>query len=188
METIPSKERQPVIEISAATPDDAEGINEVMYEAWLATYPNEEAGITADDIEDRFKDRRTEERMQQSRERLTNILENERRILAKIQGRVVGVSRVTKEEDRNELRSLYVHPEFQGKGVGTALWKAAHAFLDAQKDTFLEVAEYNERAIGFYRGLGFEDTGKRILEERFRMKSGAIIPEMEMRRKADTTE
>lgn len=188
MEAMPSKEREPVVEITTATPNDAEGINEVMYEAWLATYPNEAVGITVDDIEDHYKDRLTEERTQKSRERLSNIPENERRIVAKINGRVVGVSRVIREEDRNKLQTLYVHPEFQGKGVGTSIWKEAQSFLDAEKDTFLEVAEYNERAINFYKGLGFEDTGKRTAEERFRMKSGAIIPEMEMRRTADTRE
>ena len=52
------------------------------------------------------------------------------------------------------------------------------------KDTYVDVAEYNQRAIDFYTKLGFVDTGRRHQEERFRMKSGAIITEMEMVRKA----
>lgn len=181
MEVIPNKEKEPAIEISIASPEDAEQINEVMYEAWKTTYPNEEAGITLDDIEDRFKDRSTKERLERSRRTLSEVPENEQRLVAKINGRVVGVSRVIKEEDRNKLQTMYVHPEYQGKGVGSALWAAAKSFIDGTKDTYLEVAEYNEKAIGFYTGLGFKDTGKRMSEERFKMKSGGIIPEMEMK-------
>lgn len=186
MEGISGKERKPAIEISSATPDDSEGISEVMYEAWLATYPNEEAGITVDDIEDSYKDRRSPERMQKSRARLENMPENERRFVAKIDGRVVGVTRVIKNEDFNKLQTLYVLPELQGQGVGTSLWEAARSFFDPKKDVFLEVATYNEKAIAFYKNLGFEDTGKRLSDERFRMKSGNIVPEMEMRLRVQT--
>jgi ribosomal protein S18 acetylase RimI-like enzyme len=48
----------------------------------------------------------------------------------------------------------------------------------------VEVATYNANAIRFYEGLGFVDTGKRMSDPKFTMKSGAIIPEMEMRREA----
>ncbi len=185
MESIPNKEKMPDIEITPVTPEDAEGINQVMYEAWLATYPNEDAGITIDDIEDSYKDRLDPERIQKSRERLSNIPENERRLVAKIDGKVVGVLRVIREDEKNKLQTLYVSPEFHGKGIGTRLWREGQLFLDSHKDTFLEVAEYNKNTIRFYKGLGFEDTGKRISDERYRMKSGSIIPEMEMVLKAE---
>lgn len=181
MEFIPTKEKMPEIEIVPVSPDDAEGVNEVMYKTWLATYPNEEAGITTEDIEERFRDRLLPERIQVSRDRLTDIPQNEKRLVAKIAGKVVGVLRVIREVDKNTLQTLYVLPEYHGKGIGTDLWKAGKAFLDSEKDTYLEVAEYNEHAITFYRQLGFEDTGKRFADERFRMKSGSIVPEIEMR-------
>lgn len=180
MEKLPSKERLSV-EIANARPDDALGINTVLYEAWLATYPNEEAGITVEDIEHSYKDRFSEEHLRKSRERLENIPSNERRLIARLDGRVIGVSRVIKEDEYNKLQTLYVHPDHQGQGVGTALWEEARRFFDPSKDVLLEVATYNEKAIDFYKKLGFEDTGKRITDERFRMKSGSIVPEMEMR-------
>ena len=185
MESLPNREREPQVVISIATPDDAEGISQVLYESWLATYPNEEVGITVEDIEDSYKDRLSPERMQKSREILKNVPESERRLVAKVGSRIVGVARVIKEEDKNKLQTLYVLPEFQGKGIGTALWEAGRSYLDSRKDTYLEVAEYNHNAISFYTKLGFVDTGKRIADERFRMKSGSIIPEMEMKRAAD---
>ena len=168
------------LEIRTARPEDAEGINRMMYASWLATYPSEEHGVTIKDIEDHFKDMFTEERIAKSRERLRNISPNELRLVAIAGGKVVGVSRIIREEGTNHLQTLYVHPEYQGRGIGTALWNEMKAFLDPEKDTVLEVATYYQNAIDFYEGLGFEDTGERLADERFRMKSGAIVPEMRM--------
>ena len=44
----------------------------------------------------------------------------------------------------------------------------------------VHVASYNERAINFYKKLGFQSTGKIFLDERFKLRNGAIIPELEM--------
>jgi ribosomal protein S18 acetylase RimI-like enzyme len=46
------------------------------------------------------------------------------------------------------------------------------------------LAVYNDRAKAFYKKLGFVDTGKRFIDERFRNKSGSIAPQMEMVLKA----
>jgi hypothetical protein len=53
-----------------------------------------------------------------------------------------------------------------------------------QTHKVVEVATYNTNAIKFYERLGFVDTGKRISDPKLMMKSGAIIPVMEMRREA----
>ena len=60
------------ITIVPATPDDVIGMREVLYQGWLATYPNAEHGITLDDIEDRYKDRYAEEKIAQGREHMAN--------------------------------------------------------------------------------------------------------------------
>lgn len=60
-------------------------------------------------------------------------------------------------------------------------WEKCLSFLDKNKETIVQVATYNEKAISFYKKLGFVDTGKRFTEERFVMPiSGSKIPEMEM--------
>ncbi len=172
-------------EIRTAGPEDARGINEVIRDAWLATYPNEALGILRSDIEYTFKDTFTPERIALSQERLKNIPANERRFVAVVEGAVVGVARLMREADANHLQTLYIRPEYQSQGIGTKLWEAMRMFADPSKDTVLEVASYNAQAIGFYESLGFEDTGERIEEERFRMQNGVIIPEMRMRRSRD---
>lgn len=100
--------------------------------------------------------------------------------MAKRGDKVVGVCRVVIHADQNKLQAIYVLPGYQGKGLGEKLWIYAQRFFDPNKDIIVQVASYNEGAISFYRGLGFEDTGKEWIDEEFRMKSGAGIPETEM--------
>ena len=168
------------IEIAAVTPDDERGMAEVFYKTWLDTYPNEEAGITIDDIEDRYKDTFTEESLRKRRERTANLPEGENLILAKENEKVVGVCRAIRHPDKNQIQALYVLPEYQGRGVGRLLWEEAQKSFDLNKDIIVQVATYNSKAIGFYEKLGFEDTGKRWKDDKFKMKSGAMMPEMEM--------
>jgi len=92
--------------------------------------------------------------------------------------------RVVKEEKGNRVQAIYVDLEVRGKGVGRKLWEAAQKFFDPARDTYVDVVDYNEQAIGFYGRLGFRDTRVRKQDERFRMKSGSIFTEMEMVRKA----
>ena len=85
------------------------------------------------------------------------------------------------KEEKNQLQMIYVLPEYQGKGIGKLLWNEVKKYLDKTKETYVELVTYNENAIKFYQKLGVVDTGKRFLEERFRMKSGNILPQMEMK-------
>lgn len=58
---VKNQSEQSRVTITTAKPEDARGIVEVLYKTWLDTYPNEEAGITVDDIEDKFSVYFTEE-------------------------------------------------------------------------------------------------------------------------------
>jgi len=175
------------ITIARATPEDVIGIQDVIYHGWLATYPNAEHGITVDDIEDRYKDRHTEERIAQGREQMANPPDGQTTLIAKEGDKIVGFCRATKHPDRNQLYAIYVLPEYHGRGIGTAMWHEAQQYLDSNKHTIVEVAIYNTKAIKFYGGLGFADTGKRMSNPKFKLKSGAVIPEMEMRCEAEST-
>ena len=167
------------ITISQAEPNDARGMQEVFYKTWLATYPNKDIGVTVEDIEDRFKDVFTEEQLEKKREQLRNPKEGVTTLLAKDGDTIVGLSIVLVAEN-NKLQALYVLPEFQGKGIGSQLWHEAQKAFDITKDTIVEVATYNTKAIRFYETLGFVDTGEKWLDEKFIMKSGTQIPEMRM--------
>jgi GNAT superfamily N-acetyltransferase len=171
------------INLTSASFEDVKGIQEVFYKTWLLTYPNKELGITLDDIEERFKDSFSDEALAKRWKRVQGA-QNEKLIIAKEGGKVVGLIRVLFNPDNNQLQAIYILPEYQGKGIGTLLWKEASKYFDPKKTTIVQVAIYNANAIGFYKKLGFKDNGKRWSDEKLRMKSGSIIPQMEMEIKA----
>ena len=168
------------IKILKAIPEDALGITTVLYKTWLDTYPNEKIGITKEDVEESYKDHFTEERVKKQQENIANAPANQLRLVAKSGDQIVGVSTMIRNEDNNQLRTIYVLPEFQGRGIGQMLWKEAQKFCDSTKNTIVQVATYNKNAISFYEKLGFTDTGKRWSDDKWKMKSGATIPEMEL--------
>ena len=58
------------------------------------------------------------------------------------------------------LRQLYVHPSFQGRGIGGMLLdEVLNAFADAESAR-LEVEAQNMSAIDFYRAFGFVEVGR----------------------------
>jgi ribosomal protein S18 acetylase RimI-like enzyme len=166
--------------------EDTRGILEVFYKTWLSTYPNKEVGVTKEDIEDRFKDRLSEENIKKRTEQYTNVPENELYLIAKEGTLVVGTLKVVKREGFNQLQAIYVLPEYHGKGIGTMLWNKAEEFLGKDKNIIVQLATYNKQAESFYKKLGFVDTGKRFTDESTKMPiSGVMIPEMEMILKHD---
>ncbi|MBP9757316.1 MAG: GNAT family N-acetyltransferase [Candidatus Pacebacteria bacterium] len=168
------------IQIEETRPEHVEQAQEVFYQTWLHTYPNEAAGITVDDIEDRWKDRNSAERLERRRSELLKADPNQKYLVAIDGKKVVGVCVATKSAELNKLNAIYVLPEYQGAGIGTMLWNEVRTFFDPSLPVTVGVATYNTSAIQFYEKLGFTDTGRRYSDERFKMNSGAMIPEMEM--------
>lgn len=185
-----SKEGTKDVEISLAVPEDYEDTLEVQYRAALRNYPNEELGITADDVEADYAEARTAEKLKEGEEKWRSVPENpnQRYYVAKSEGKVVGFCVVDKYEDKNQINGIYIDPEFQGQGLGKKFWDEAMKFLDASKDTVVMVLPYNTQAIGYYRSLGFKETGRVVDSgEGHPMKSGAIMPApIEMVRPADS--
>lgn len=67
-----------------------------------------------------------------------------------------------------ELDDLYVLPEARGQGVAQALINAVRAWCQEHRCTVLLVTVTTEGEaahglVAFYRGRGFEDTGRRLL-------------------------
>lgn len=182
MGSIPNQEKIKV-EIGIARPNDAEEIQNVFYQTWLATYPNTVPGVTVDDVHEHYKDKLSAEGIEKSRNRIETELklESQRFFVAWVDKKIIGVCIAFRNEDKNQLKAIYVLPEFQGRGIGYRLWSEALKFIDQTKDTYVDVVSYNINAIEFYKRLGFEDTGRRWTDEKFRMKNGATFPEMEMK-------
>lgn len=83
-------------------------------------------------------------------------------------GRYIGAacccaSRFPEFDGWGEIVSLYLLPEYMGRGCGKPLLEAAVAVLAAQgyRNVFLWVLEENWRARGFYERMGFRPGGAR---------------------------
>ncbi len=186
MESVPKTE-EIHLSIDVAQPDDVEALYDLVCKTWLATYPNEEIGITKEDIESRFTETMTPQWIAEQKENLSHESSDEIVVIAKLNGRVVGMCSVVTSGDINEISALYVLPEYQKKGVGNQLLEKIHTFLDPEKETQIQVASYNIAAVDFYTSHGFEVKSGELFDEHYRMKNGAIIPTLILSRPRSDT-
>lgn len=165
-----------------ASPDDVYGIRRVQRLGWLCTYPNEKAGITKEEIEQKFAVDDTEEgqsaieaRKQGFKDPLIHTW------VAKDKAEIVGFCVASKKDNKNTILALYVLPDYQGKGIGTNLIKASFDWLGDKQDIYVAVASYNNQAISFYKKNDFEETGEKgLLDESAKLPSGKTIPEVQL--------
>lgn len=98
--------------------------------------------------------------------------------MAKEGNKVVGFCQFVKEKDYNDLKIIYVLPKHQGKGIGKILASKAMSLINPNKDTIVEVVEYNKGAIGFYERIGFVEFDKGKGHE---VSNGKIMPTIRMK-------
>ena len=176
-------------EIERAVPGDAEVICEIRDRAWLKAYPNEELGISAEDIrlnaqgeEGVFVPRRIAHYKKQFAQDDGSGLTI---FVAKKDGKVVGyVEPIIDEQNKHYISAIYVDPKNQEGGVGTKLYEKAVEMLGEDQDIFLEVVSYNQKAIVFYKNKGFEQTKAIVPEDEGRPEYMKSLPMIEMVRKA----
>ena len=169
------------VEIDDATPDDVYAVRQVQRETWLATYPNEEHGITRDDIAAQF----AKDETPAGRQKLENRKESYadptiHTWVAKDSDTIIGFCSGKKGDDSNRIWSIYILPEHQGRGVGKLLMTASLIWLGDDKDIYLDVASYNAKAIAFYERFGFVESGREVVAPVSPLPSGKSIPEIEM--------
>lgn len=167
------------IQILTAKPEDSEAINQLYYDSWVNSYPNPKTSVTKEDIEDMLKNTLSPENISQNMAWMENMTHDKKVFIAKDGDAIVGFcfAQLGHGKDNNKLKAIYVSPDHQGKGTGTKLWETAAEYLDAAKETDVQVVTYNDAAISFYKKIGFEDRGVRIIDdEDYRLKSGIILP------------
>ena len=81
-------------------------------------------------------------------------------VVAESDAEVVGVANLgpaqVRGQERQVMWKLYVHPDHQGRGIGTRLLRAVEEQVEGGA-LWLEVVDGNEAAAGFYRSQGFEE-------------------------------
>jgi ribosomal protein S18 acetylase RimI-like enzyme len=167
------------VEISSAVKEDAARLAYIQKETWLATYPNEEYGISREDIESR--DLGSNRRVTQWEEAISKNGTDRNTFVARQDGEIMGYCVAKKEETNNRIAAIYVLPGQQGQGIGKQLMLAAMDWLGKEKDIVLDVATYNAPSIAFYKHLGFVFTGKEAkFGEGWFADKAKHIPESEM--------
>ena len=146
---------------------DVIGIIYVQATTWINSYPSVEADISEADIRSIDWQGKITSWQHMIRSSGYDVV-----VAAKGQ-EILGFS-VVEERADPKLESLYVLPLYQGKGIGTQLLARC---IDTYPKLWLEVAAYNNRAIGFYEKHGFGLSGARGSHK---LPSGAHIPTLEM--------
>lgn len=167
--------------ILKAKPEDVEGIYQVRKITWLDTYPNEDFGIAKKEIEEKFIEieKNFNQYLKERKKRLRKKQSKSATWVANIDNQVVGFCMAEKGE-KNKIGAIYILPQFQRKGIGKKLMKKALAWLGKEKDIYVNVVSYNQKAISFYQSLGFIKTGKTVKEKGADLPSGKSLPEIEM--------
>ena len=162
---------------------DLEEIKKVTQITWLETYPNEEHGITREDIMEMFGFRDTERDMQERISRVQTLPDKRDYLVAEYDGNIIGFTRIHRLENEYKLSTIYILPEFQKLRIGRKLYETLMEPLDKNIPLFLLVAAYNKNAIEFYKRLGFVPDPAPKEEYSFSLPNGKVIPEIKMIKK-----
>lgn len=173
------------IRIIDSSPEFMPQITQVLKTTWLATYPNEEHGISKEDVESRFLPDESEEGKKIKETRIKRYEDpNYHQWVAKDGEEIVGICTAAKEGDHGRIQAIYVLSTCQGKKVGKKLMEAGLSWLGNQ-DVYINVVSYNQKAINFYEKFGFVKTGKEARDAAALLPSGKIMPEIEMVKKVE---
>ncbi len=157
---------------------DIWGIFAVQKITWLATYVNEENNITREDI--LKKDFSSQERYERWHKTLVENKVNNNIWIIKENKKVIAFCTAEKKIENNKIGAIYVLPDYQGQGLGTALILKAMEWLGNKKEIFLDVVVYNLKAKHFYCKFGFQEIGETPHQELSKLPSGKTLPEIRM--------
>ncbi|MCL4437545.1 GNAT family N-acetyltransferase [Patescibacteria group bacterium] len=167
------------IKISEAKIKDIPGILNIQEIVWVELYENKKLGIYKKDIVESMRPKSEDIKKIWKRViRTRRDSEGKSKTwIVKDKNKIVGFSYAVKKPARGEIRSIYMLPKYQGKGIGKSLMISMIDWLGGKKPITLEVANYAKKTIKFYKKLGFEKTGKISYQK---LNSGKKIIECEM--------
>jgi ribosomal protein S18 acetylase RimI-like enzyme len=177
-----------IIVIQDAVPNDDDRIRYIQHQTWLATYPNEELGITKEAINARFVNVSAEivRRRAANKQRINTDPSVHIWVAKDEYNSIIGFCIAVKEALNGYIQAIYVLPTYQGQGAGKRLMQTALDWLGDKKPVKLSVATYNEKAMTFYRSLGFVVNDNSFELSITQLPSGVNIPQIEMIRPSRT--
>ncbi|WP_273854066.1 GNAT family N-acetyltransferase [Guptibacillus spartinae] len=127
---------------------DINAVQEVAKTSWNATYD----GIIPLKIQESFLNSAYNDEMMLKRLDVSSLY------VAEKNGKIVGFANFSplKDEGIVELGAIYLYPENQGKGIGTALLEEGIKNINGAKSVYISVEKENEIGTNFYRAKGFQ--------------------------------
>lgn len=128
--------------------EDISHVQNIAKISWNETYE----GIIPLEIQDSFL------KMAYNDDMMNKRLENSCLVVSEVNGDLVGFANFSRlnEDGETELSAIYLYPEYQGKGLGTALLKKGIDHLENTKKVFIDVEKENKTGLSFYQAKGFE--------------------------------
>ena len=127
---------------------DLNQVQDVAKTSWNATYE----GIIPSEVQESFLKSAYNDKSMMHR------LERSIVYVAEVEGRIVGFANFSpvREDGKVELGAIYLYPEQQGKGIGSALLQKGLKDLDGVKEIYINVERDNKIGNTFYKAKGFE--------------------------------
>ncbi|MEK4530288.1 GNAT family N-acetyltransferase [Solibacillus sp. FSL K6-1554] len=128
--------------------EDIPQVQDVAKKSWNATYE----GIIPFEIQEKFL------KVAYNNDRMKQRLERSFLFVAEIDSNVVGFANFSPVNDvgKAELGAIYLYPEYQGKGIGSALLQKGINELEGVVEIYINVERDNEIGKSFYDAKGFQ--------------------------------
>ena len=146
---------------------------------WLNTYVNDSLGITKNKIIKNFRD--FDEEVKKYKEYVYNIKNFSYFFIVLDNNKLVGYSIAKNKYYRKSVDTLFINKNYQGNGLGSILINNMIDKLATSK-IYVDVVEYNNKAISFYEKYNFVYSKKHrpIILERLNPK--IYVPQIRMER------
>ncbi len=138
------------ISVRQARKSDIKKYTDLMQRTFQKTYTNERIGLTKDCFSrEVFATKDTQKYLKS----MLVVNRDQKTWLAFRGSKLVGSITASRKGKETEIKSFYVDPKYQGKGIGKQLWILAMDF--AKYHIVLEIYAHNKRTIDMYRKWGF---------------------------------
>lgn len=127
--------------------NDIKNVQDVATKSWNATYE----GIIPIEVQENFLQQAYSDEMMEKR------LNSSLLLVAEVGDTIVGFANFSpvSKEGKAELSAIYLYPQHQGKGIGTALLQEGIKNLHGIKEVYIDVEKENNVGKNFYHAKGF---------------------------------